>query len=217
MMRKLGFAFLILLALVAVFALGIILGPTTQNLFGLISERRLNATIILDKVQQLSILTTARYNFSTVVTSQRDMPAPLQLLYGERLALVAVGHVTAGVDLTALAAGDISLTAGTLRVSLPAAAIQDCFLDENASYVIERDTGLFNRGVADLESTARQYAVDQFKQFALNEGILTTAETQARTAIQQVIGLAESENIQTVEVTFKPADPAAPLPASCGG
>lgn len=217
MMRKLGFAFLILLALVAVFALGIILGPTTQNLFGLISERQLNATIILDKVQQLSVLTTARYNFSTVVTSQRDMPAPLQLLYGERLALVAVGHVTAGVDLTALAAGDISLTDGTLRLSLPAAGIQDCFLDENASYVIERDTGLFNRGVADLESTARQYAVDQFKQFALNEGILTTAETQARTAIQQVIGLAESENIRTVEVTFKPADPAAPLPASCGG
>lgn len=217
MMRKLGFAFLILLALVAVFALGIILGPTTQNLFGLISERRLNATIILDKVQQLSVLTTARYNFSTVVTSQRDMPAPLQLLYGERLALVAVGHVTAGVDLTALAAGDISLTDGTLRLSLPAAGIQDCFLDENASYVIERDTGLFNRGVADLESTARQYAVDQFKQFALNEGILTTAETQARTAIQQVIGLAESENIRTVEVTFKPADPTAPLPASCGG
>lgn len=217
MIRKLGFAFLILLALVAVFALGIIIGPTTQNLFGLISERQLNATIILDKVQQLSVLTTARYNFSTVVTSQRDMPAPLQLLYGERLALVAVGHVTAGVDLTALAAGDISLTDGTLRISLPAAGIQDCFLDESASYVIERDTGLFNRGVADLESTARQYAVDQFKQFALNEGILTTAETQARTAIQQMIGLAESENIRTVEVTFKPADPAAPLPASCGG
>jgi hypothetical protein len=216
-MRKLGFAFLILLALAAVFALGIVLGPMTQNMLGLIGERQLNATIILDKVQQLSTLTTARYNFSTVVTSQREMPAPLQLLYGERLALVAVGHVTAGVNLSALTTGDITLADGMLRLNLPAASLQDCFLDENASYVIERDTGLFNRGVVDLESTARQYAVDQFKQFALDEGILTTAETQAQDAIQQVIALAESENIQTVEITFQPADPAAPLPPSCGG
>jgi hypothetical protein len=216
-MRKLGFAFLLLLALVAVFALGVVLGPLAQNMLGLVGPRQLNATVILDRVQQLSTLTTARYNFSTIVTSQREMPAALQLLYGERLALVAVGQVTAGVDLAALTGADITFQGGVLRLSLPAASLQDCFLDENASYVIERDTGLFNRGVIDLESTARQYAVAQFREFALNEGILATAESQARAAIQQVIVLAGLEQVSTVEVTFKAADPAAPLPASCLG
>jgi hypothetical protein len=215
-MRKIGFALLILIALIAVFALGVFVGPMAPNVFGLVGPRQMNATVILDRVQQLTTLTTARYNFSTLVTSERDMPAVLRLLYGERLALVAVGQVTAGVDLATMTTADVNLSEGVLRLNLPAAQLQECFLDESASYVIERDTGLFNRGVVDLEGEARQYAVQQFRQFALDDGILATAEAQASTAIQQMIALAESAQITRVEITFKRADPAAPLPTSCG-
>ncbi|HUN06015.1 MAG TPA: DUF4230 domain-containing protein [Aggregatilineales bacterium] len=218
-MQKLSGGILFTFALLGVFIIGSLVGPRLLGLIGVtfIGERQLNAATILTKIQQLSTLTTSRYNFSTVVTSQRDMPSPLQALYGESLAMVAVGHVTAGVDLSSLSREEIELSDSFLEITLPAAQLQDCFLNESASYIIERNTGLFNRSITDLESSARQYAINQFRDFALAEGILRNAENQARIAIEQLIALTDSDSIREVLVTFKPADPAAPLPASCGG
>src|SRR4051812_38354366 len=52
-------------------------------------------TTVLEKVQNLSQLTTTRFNYSSIVTSQRDLPSILAGLYGDKLVMVAVGHVNA--------------------------------------------------------------------------------------------------------------------------
>src|SRR6185503_1263609 len=43
-----------------------------------------NATTLLNKVQSLSSLTTTRYTFSTIVTTESDMPDWLKSLYGQK-------------------------------------------------------------------------------------------------------------------------------------
>src|SRR5262245_42732110 len=60
----------------------------------------IQATTILDRIQSLSDLVTTRYNYSSLVTSQRDMPGILSVLYGDKLLMVAVGHVNAGIDMS---------------------------------------------------------------------------------------------------------------------
>src|SRR3990172_2140282 len=69
---------------------------------------RLNATVVLERIQKISSLVTTRYSYSSMVTSERDMPGILAALYGERLAMVAVGYVTAGVDLSTLTQEDVT-------------------------------------------------------------------------------------------------------------
>jgi hypothetical protein len=173
------------------------------------------AVLVLDSVQRMSVLTGARYNFSTLVTSERELPPEMASLYGERLMLVAVGAVTAGIDLGRLTAADVMLDGGTLTVRLPPPEIQDCFLDENASYVADRTTGIFARSAVNLEAQARRFAVQQFRGEALERGILEAVQVQAEIALGQFLRLSLLDAAQTVK--FIPTDPPAdaPLPPTC--
>lgn len=173
------------------------------------------ATIVLDSVERMAVLTTTRFNFSSLVSSEREMPPLLAALYGERQLLVAVGHVTAGIDVAQLDPDDVRVDGSTVNITLPPAVLQDCFLNESASYVVQRDTGIFARSAPDLEGQARQYAVAQFRQQAIDEGILTTASAQAQTAIAEFIRLLQLPGVTTINVSVSPPDPAAPLPPSC--
>src|SRR5450432_1626343 len=117
------------------------------------------ATTVLDRIQALSELLTTRYNYSSLVTSQRDMPGILGGLYGDKLLMVAVGHVNAGIDMSKINISDITQAGDTMTITLPAAHLEDCFLDEQASYVVERDTGVFARPAPNLDTEARRFAV----------------------------------------------------------
>src|SRR5690606_1604977 len=123
-------------------------------------------------------LTTTRYNFSSLVTTEREMPPVLAALYGERQVLVAVGHVTAGIDLNLMDAEDVTINNGVLTLHLPPPSLQDCFLNEGASYVVERDTGIFSESAPHLEGQARQFAIQQFRENAQQEGILANVQQQ---------------------------------------
>ena len=176
---------------------------------------RNQATVVLTSVQQMSVLTTTRYNFSTMVTSEREMPPLLAGLYGERQVLVAVGTVTAGIDLSRMSRDDVWIEGQTVNLRLPPPVLQDCFLDENASYVAQRDTGLFARNAPELEGQARQYAIQQFRQAALDQDIFENVQQQAATAITQFVDVLDIPGVNTINVITTPMDPASPLPPSC--
>jgi hypothetical protein len=173
------------------------------------------ATLVLDSVQQMSVLTTTRYNFSSLITSERDMPPVFQSLYGERQVLVAVGAVTAGIDLSQMTAEDVVIRDNAVLLTLPPPALQDCFLDESASYVVERSTGLFAQGAPQLEGQARQFAIQQFREGALNSGIFENVQQQATEAITTFVQLLQIPDITTVSVQVPPPDLDAPLPTTC--
>ena len=204
-------------AVIVVFALGVIVGLLLGGgLSQLINPTpTISSTIVLDRIQALSDLTTVRYNFNGVITSQVQMPGILATLYGQQLALMAVGHINAGMDLSQLTPADVTLVDNILTVKLPPPRLQDCFLNEQDSYVVARDTGIFANDAPNLDTEARRYAVQQFRNQAVEQGILNDAQAQAQQVITELAGALNPDGSLTVAVVPSAPDPNAPLPETC--
>jgi hypothetical protein len=66
-----------------------------------------------------------------------------------------------------------------LYVTLPPAEVFVATLDNEKSYVYDRETGIFTKGVADLETLARQSAEQEILKAAMEDGILAQAQINA--------------------------------------
>ena len=99
--------------------------------------------------------------------------------FGDKLLFVAHGIVIAGIDMEKLQPGDMRLDNGVLYVRLPPTEIFIATLDNEKSYVYDRETGLLTKGFTDLETLARQTAEDEIRKAALEDGILTQGQTNA--------------------------------------
>jgi hypothetical protein len=218
-MRRLVRSLLYLIAVIILIGIGLLGGVLLAQrgllgLLGISSEPSINITVVLERVQALAELTTTRYNFSSIVTSERDMPQILQSIYGDRQVLVAVGSIEAGVDLAQLDPASFEFADSTLTVNLPAAALLACALDETKTYVMQRDTGIFAPNAPNLDSDARRFALRQFRDQALESGILGQAETEARAALTGLL-LATNPAVERVVIHFALRSPDALLPDSC--
>ena len=141
---------------------------------------------IIRQVRDLSRLETASYTIEKVITAESGQ-GPFSFLFGDRLILVARGQVIAGVDLGKMQDGDILVTGdGTVVVTLPQAEILVATLDNQKSYVVDRDTGLVGVNPA-LETEARQAAEKEVLDAALEDGILETAQRNAELYVGQLI------------------------------
>jgi uncharacterized protein (UPF0333 family) len=134
-------------------------------------------TIIHD-VRTLARLETIQYSVEKVITADKGQGA-LDFLFGDQLIFVAHGIVIAGVDLSGFAANDLWLEDNVLYARLPPAEVFVATLDNEKSYVYDRDTGIFTKGSIDLETNARQVAEDEIAKAALEDGILNLANTNA--------------------------------------
>ena len=172
----------------------------------------IQGTVVLEKIQSMSQLTTMRFNYSSLITSQRELPGILAGLYGDRLVMVAVGHVNAGIDLRQLTPDSITRQGDTMTIRLPPPQLLDCFLNEQASYVVSRDTGLFARPAPNLDSAARHFAVGQFRDNALRDDIFVQVQTNSQVVITNFV---QGLGVKQVNVVTSPRDPNAPLPESC--
>ncbi len=76
---------------------------------------------------------------------------------------------------------DLRLENGVLYVTLPPSEIFIATLDNDKSYVYERETGILKRPTVDLETTARQVAEDEIRKAAEQDGILELAQQNAET------------------------------------
>jgi hypothetical protein len=175
----------------------------------------ISLTSVLERVQLVSELTTVRYTYSNIITVERDLPPLLQALYRDRLVLVAVGHITAGIDLSKLTEGDVRVEGNIINVSIPAPELFDCFFNEPDSYVASRETGLFSAPAPDLDLDARLFAIKQFRNAALEKGILTEAAQEAENVLANLIGAFYPDS--TVVVTVKEAEGQVVMPDTCGG
>jgi hypothetical protein len=160
-------------------------------------------------VRNLSRLETASYTIEKVITAESGQ-GPFAFLFGDRLILVAHGQVIAGVDLGKMEEDDITITTdGTVVVTLPPAEILVVTLDNQKSYVFNRDTGLIGVNPA-LETEARQAAEEEIRNAALEDGILDMARRNAETYIRGLIlalGFREVIFAQTVPTPVPTATP----------
>jgi hypothetical protein len=138
----------------------------------------------INEVRSLARLETIQYSVEKVITAEVG-DGPFGFLFQDKLLLVAHGIVIAGIDMTKINPEDMQLSNELLTVRLPPAEIFIATLDNQKSYVYQRDTGLLSKGVQDLETLARQSAEDEIRKAALDDGILTQAQTNAEAYLQK--------------------------------
>jgi len=164
------------------------------------------ATIVRE-VQSMAHLVTVVYTVEKVITAESGQGA-LAFLFGDKLLLVAHGQVFASVDLRKVHEEDITITPDDRVVMrLPPAEVFAVRLDNEKTFVYDRETGLFGMK-PDLETAARQAAEQEILKAALADGILETADRNARSFLE---GFIRGFGFQ--EVVFVPATPATPTPS----
>jgi hypothetical protein len=134
---------------------------------------------IVREVRALARLETIQYTIEKVIIAETGQ-GPFGFLFGDRLLMVAHGKVIAGVDLGKIGPNDIWFDEqGRVYILLPEPEIFVAALDNDKSFVYDRDTGLFTRGDINLETTARMAAEAEIKDAALEDGILRQAGINA--------------------------------------
>ena len=140
-------------------------------------------TIIRD-VRSLARLETSQYTVEKIITAEIGQ-GTLAYLLQDQLLLVAHGTVIAGVDMEKLKPEDMWLEGGVLNVHLPDAEVFIATLDNDKTYVYERDTGILREPVQNLETLARQSAEKEILAAAIEDGILETARQNAETYLSR--------------------------------
>lgn len=133
---------------------------------------------IINEVRSLARLETIQYSIEKVITAETGQGS-FGFLFGDKLLFVAHGTVIAGVDLGQLTSQDLRLDGNVLTVQLPEPEIFVATLDNDKSYVYDRQKGLLNSGVTDLETKARQVAEQEIAEAAISDGILSEAKLNA--------------------------------------
>ena len=129
---------------------------------------------IIHEVRSLARLETIQYTVEKVITAEIGQ-GPFAFLFEDRLLLVAHGMVIAGIDLEKLTPQDMWLDGSVLTVRLPDAEVFIATLNNEKTYVYERDTGILRKTNQDLETLARQSAEKEIRDAAIKDGILDMA------------------------------------------
>ena len=141
---------------------------------------------IINQVRPLARLETIQYTVEKVITAEVGQGALAPLL-GDKLLFVGHGYVIAGIDLQKLSEQDMVVEEGAIKVRLPQAEVFVATLDNDKSYVYDRDTGLLRHGDINLETLARQAAEEQIRQAALDDGILAQAQANGESYIRSLL------------------------------
>jgi len=141
---------------------------------------------IIREVQSLARLETIQYSVEKIITAEVSQGV-LGPLFGDRLLLVAHGYVIAGIDLADLSAEDLRLEDGTLYVNLPEAEVFVATLNNEKSYIYDRDTGIFRKSDPDLETSARRVAEQEIFKGAIDDGILDQAQLNGEIYLERLL------------------------------
>lgn len=136
--------------------------------------------VVISAIRDMSNLTTVETVQYTIVDKGTDR-GWLEWARGDSLQLFAVARIGAGIDMNGITVENVSLDdQGVVEITVPAAEIQYVSVDNEATQILDRETGLFTKGDPRLETDARQVAEEVLVQAALDEGVLTDAEANAR-------------------------------------
>ena len=132
----------------------------------------------IEEIRSLSRLETIQYSVEKVITGETG-GGTLQFAFGDKLLFVGHGIVIAGIDMEKLQPENMRYENGVLRVKLPPAEIFIATLDNNKSYVYDRQTGFLTKPDPNLETLVRQKAEEEILKAALEDGILEQAQVNA--------------------------------------
>ena len=132
----------------------------------------------INAVRALARLETIQYSVEKVITGELNS-GTFQALFGDKILFVEHGTVIAGIDMDKLRPEDMRFENGVLTVRLPPAEVFIAALDNEKSYVYDRQTGVLSRPDPNLETQVRQVAEQEILKGALEDGILEQAQANA--------------------------------------
>ena len=160
---------------------------------------------VVTALRELSRLESAQARVERVIDLRDRQESIFGLIEAsDAILLVAAGDVVAGVDLSELGEGDVSVSEDRreAEVRLPRAAVLSARLDNDATYVHTRTTELLARRSETLETRARQAAERELEAAAVEAGLLTRADANAE---RTVASLLRALGFERVSVEFRDA------------
>ncbi len=153
--------------------------------------------------RELGDLSSVEYTATTIVERVRARPGISGLLLGDdRVTMLVVGKIRAGVDLSAIRTSDVQIDNQRIQVSLPRARVLSVELLPEASRIFDsRRSWLFSE-YEGLEVEAMDEARRRLREEAAqNAEMLGIAETLARLQLTEFLRKA---GFQEIEITFQP-------------
>lgn len=175
-----------------------------QNLFPRIENQVDVSSVIVQKIQGVSELTTTIFTMDAVVPTSSERKIMGEMVIGKtNLLYLARGEVKAGLDLSQISPSDITVSENTIKIKLPAPLILDSKIDVNRSQVYEYNRGFLSLGpdvAPTLYSQAQQESLLKVQETACQEGILTQANQRAEITVKALLEGAGYDNTE-VETT----------------
>lgn len=157
---------------------------------------------VVESVRDVAKLTTVEMVEYTTIEKGNDF-GWLNWARGDRIFLFAVARIGGGVDMEQVTTSsfEVNEDTGSVTVELPPAEIIFIEVDNEATQVFDRDTGLLTKGDSQLESDARQVAEEVLVRAALEHGILEKAQANAEATIASLLS-----GVGYTDITFVSAD-----------
>ncbi len=137
-------------------------------------------TSIVKEMVKLNRLETALVISENIVEVKESSGSVWRdMLFGDKLILVARGEVIAGIDFSQMKSTDVLLQKNQIIVMLPPPQILISRIDNAQTRVFDRRTGILTRGNMNLEAEARTKAEEAIRRSACEAGVLDMANTNA--------------------------------------
>lgn len=167
---------------------------------------------IVREVRSLARLETIHYSLEKIIVAETGQ-GPFGFLFGDRLLLVAHGSVIAGVDMDKIDLDNIWIDElGRVYIVLPEAEIFVAALDNDKSYIYDREKGFFTRGDVNLETAARQAAEEEILRAALDDNILEQASINAENYLYSFLHALGFSDVIFTDEANRPSTAPSPTP-----
>ena len=151
--------------------------------------------------EELGHLASIRFTTSTVVERERERQGLSSLLGTDRVLLMAVGEVQAGVDLSQIEPDDVEIDGTRVRVVVPHAAVISVELLPGETRIYDSERSWILSDYEGLETEALEQARVQLREEAQNsEGMMALADRVARL---QLADLLHKLGFAEVEIVFQ--------------
>ena len=161
--------------------------------------RTTTSPVVVEGIRDLNQLATVRLTESVLITRESGGTGFERIFSGERVLLVAVGEVEAGVDLANMGEEDVQIDGGRVTIRLPEPEVLSTSLDEDETSVYDRDFGPLNfRPDDELVEEARDEAVERVEEAARENDILDSARRNAEDSIRAFVTTLGFEEVEFV-------------------
>lgn len=164
-----------ILLIVAIIA--VVLLSLTKYFDGFTMKNFVNTdqSAVVREIVALNRLETASFNIEKIIEAGSVGNSLQNILFGDKILLIAHGQVIAGFDLSAVSKENVEVSGDILNLKLPAPEILVTRLDSEKTRVYDRKLGWLTKGDSNLETTARTVAEREIRRAACESGILDVA------------------------------------------